>query len=83
MVDDSAQASEIIQKEAIVSGVINAVINGIIGWFMFQGKATIPQKFLGSILVTPLIAAIFLGLIAGIAAWFINAAVMKAMLRSE
>lgn len=42
MVHDSAQASNIIQKEAIVSGVINAVINGIIGWFMFQGKATIP-----------------------------------------
>ncbi|MGA9378384.1 MAG: permease [Phormidium sp.] len=164
MVHDSAQASATIQKEAIVSGVINAVINAIIAWFMFQGKATIPitvdtisahektvfssgvmtafilslilgaiaflnfgkkakslqlaptdlldrpffffglktvlfyslfafgvaalvalfwQKFLGSILVTPLIAAIFLGLIAGIAAWFINAAVMKAMLRPE
>ncbi|MFB2939438.1 permease [Aerosakkonemataceae cyanobacterium BLCC-F154] len=164
MIHDSAKANDIIQKEAIVSGIINAVINGIIGWFMFQGKAAIPmtvdtisthektvfssgvmtafmlslilgaiaffnfgkkaknlqlapvelldrpffffglrtvlfyslfafgtaalvalfwQKFLGTILVTPLIAAIILGLIAGVAAWFINAAVMKEMLRPE
>ena len=164
MVHDSAKAIDIIQKEAIVSGVINAVINGVIAWFMFKGNPTVPltvdtisahektvfssgvmtafllslilgviafftfgkkaknlqlapaelldrpffffglrtvlfyslfafgtaalvalfwQKFLGSILVTPLIAAIFLGLIAGIAAWFINAAVMKEMLRPE
>ncbi|XWK88810.1 MAG: permease [Phormidium sp.] len=164
MVHDSAKASDIIQKEAIVSGVINAVINGIIGWFMFQGKATVPltvdtisahektifssgvmtafilslilgviaffnfgkkakslqlvstdlldrpffffgvrtvlfyslfvfgttalialflQKFVGSILVTPFIGAIVIGLIAGIASWFINAAVMKSMLRPE
>ncbi|MFB2891781.1 permease [Aerosakkonemataceae cyanobacterium BLCC-F50] len=164
MVHDSAKASNIIKKEAIVSGVINAVINGVIAWFMFQGKATVPltvdtisshektvfssgvmtafllslilgaiaffnfgkkakslqlaptelldrsffffglrtvlfyslfafgttalvaffwQKFLGTLLVTPLIAALFLGLIAGIAAWFINAAVMKEMLRHE
>lgn len=41
------------------------------------------QKFAGTILVTPLVAAILLGLIAGLAAWFINAAVMKAMLRPE
>ncbi len=41
------------------------------------------QKFVGSILVTPFIGAIVMGLIAGIAAWFINAAVMKAMLRPE
>jgi len=41
------------------------------------------QKFLGTILVTPLMGAILLGIIAGIASWFINAAVMKAMLRPE
>lgn len=164
MIHDSAKANYIIQKEAIVSGVINAVINGIIAWFMFQSQVTVPitvdtisahektvfssgvmtafllslilgsiafftfskkaksmqlapaellnrpffffglrtvlfyslfafgtaalvalfwQKFLGTILVVPLIAAIFLGLIAGVAAWFINAAIMKAMLRPE
>jgi MFS family permease len=164
MVDDSVPASAIIQKEAIVSGVINAVINGVIAWFMFKGNATVPltvdtisahektvfssgvmtafilslilgtiaffnfgkkakslqladaelldrsffffglrtvlfyslfafgttalialflQKFVGSILVTPFIGAIVMGLIAGIAAWFINAAVMKAILRPE
>lgn len=164
MVHSSAQKSDMIQKEAIVSGIINAVINGVIAWFMFQGKATVPitvdtisshektvfssgvmtafvlslilgaiafftfgkkakslqlapvelldrpffffglrtvlfyslftfgtaalvallcQKFLGTILVTPLIGAIFLGLIAGVAAWFINVAVMKAMLHPE
>jgi hypothetical protein len=41
------------------------------------------QKFAGSILVNPVIGAIILGSIAGIAAWFSNAAVMKAMLRPE
>jgi hypothetical protein len=38
---------------------------------------------LGTILVTPVVAAILLGIIAGVAAWFINAAVMKAILRPE
>ncbi|MGE5656912.1 MAG: permease [Actinomycetota bacterium] len=164
MIHLSTKANSIIQKDATISGVTNAVINGVIGWFMFQSKATLPltvdtisahektvfstgvmtafvlslilgvmafftfgkkaktlpmapldlldrpffffglravlfyslfafgtaalialflQKFVGSILVTPLIGAIVLGLIAGIAAWFINAAVMKAMLRPE
>jgi MFS family permease len=41
------------------------------------------QKFLGTILVTPVVGAVVLGIIAGVAAWFINAAVMKAMLRPE
>jgi hypothetical protein len=41
------------------------------------------QRFLGSILVTPLIGAVILGVIAGVAAWFINAAVMRSMLRPE
>jgi len=153
-----------IRKKALTSGIINAVINGVIGWFMFRGKDTLPltvdtisahektvfstgvmtafilsiilgaiafftfgkkarslqlaspellerpffffgvrtilfyslfafgtaalvalfiQKFAGTILVTPLVGAIILGAIAGIAAWFINEAVMKAMLRPE
>lgn len=161
---DSIQTDPIIQKDALISGVLNAVINGVIGWFMFRGKDTIPltvdsisahektvfstgvmtafilsvilgamafssfskkakslslapdnllnrpffffgvrtilfyslfafgtfalialfvQKFVGSVLVSPVVGAIILGLIAGIAAWFINAAVMKAMLRAE
>lgn len=164
MVPASHQTNDFIQKNALMSGVINAVINGVIGWFMFRGKDVLPltvdtisahektvfstgvmtalilsiilgtiafftfskkaqsfqlafpelldrpffffgvrtilfyslfafgtaalvalflQKFVGTILVTPLIAAILLGLIAGIASWFINAAVMKAMLRPE
>jgi hypothetical protein len=41
------------------------------------------QKFLDTILVTPLLGAILLGAIAGIAAWFINAAVMRSILRPE
>jgi len=41
------------------------------------------QKFVGTILVTPVIGAIILGIIAGIASWFINAAVMKAIGRPE
>ena len=41
------------------------------------------QRFLGTILVTPVVGAIILGVVAGIAAWFINAAVMKAILRPE
>ena len=41
------------------------------------------QKFAGTLLVTPVIGAIMLGLIAGLAAWFINAAVMRALLRPE
>lgn len=41
------------------------------------------QKFLGTIMVTPVVAALVLGVIAGVAAWFINAAVMRAMLRPE
>ncbi|HIK17953.1 MAG TPA: permease [Leptolyngbyaceae cyanobacterium M33_DOE_097] len=164
MVSVSHQANHYIQKDAMLSGVINAVINGVIGWFMFRGKDVLPltvdtisahektvfstgvmtafllsvilgiiaffnfgkkakslqlaspdllnrpffffgvrtvlfyslfafgtaalvalflQKFAGPILVTPVVGGILLGLIAGIAAWFINAAVMKAMLRPE
>jgi hypothetical protein len=160
----SSNISNEIRKEAITSGMINAVVNGVIGWFMFRGKDAVPltidtisahektvfstgvmtafilsiilgaiaffnfgkkarsqqlaspelldrpffffgvrtilffslfafgtatlvalfiQKFMGTILVTPVIAAILLGIIAGIAAWFINAAVMKSMLRPE
>jgi len=164
MVPVSHHANHYIQKDAVLSGVINAVINGVIGWFMFRGKDVLPltvdtisahektvfssgvmtafllsvilgiiaffnfgkkakslqlaspdllnrpffffgvrtvlfyslfafgtaalvalflQKFAGTILVTPIVGGIILGLIAGIAAWFINAAVMKAMLRPE
>ncbi len=164
MVFVSSHARDVIQKDAILSGVINAVINGIIGWFMFRGKPLVPltvdtisahektvfstgvmtafllsvilgiiafngfkkkgkklqladdelldrpffffgvrtvafyslfafgtaalvalflQKFLGSLMVTPVVAAVLLGIIAGLAAWFINAAVMRAMLRPE
>lgn len=164
MVYASSEFNSIIQKDALISGGLNAVINGVIGWFMFQGKDVIPltvdtisahektvfstgvmtafilsvilgaiafstfgkkarglqlapselldrpffffgvrtilfyslfvfgtaalialflQKFVGTILVTPFVAAMLLGVIAGIAAWFINAAVMKAMLRPE
>ncbi len=164
MVSASQDVNNVIPKDAMLSGVINAVINGIIGWFMFRGKDIVPltvdtisghektvfstgvmtafmlsvilgiiaffnfgkkanslqlaspdllnrpffffgvrtvlfyslfafgtaalvalflQKFVGTILVTPVIAGVVLGLIAGIAAWFINAAVMKAMLRPE
>ncbi len=160
----SRSTSNEIEKEAITSGIINAVVNGVIGWFMFRGNDTVPltidtisahektvfstgvmtafilsiilgiiaffnfgkkarsqelaspellnrpffffgvrtilffslfafgtatlialfiQKFLGTIPVTPVVAAILLGIIAGIAAWFINAAVMKSMLRPE
>lgn len=164
MVPIQNHAGNVINKEALISGITNAVINGVIGWFMFRSKDTLPltvdtisahektvfstgvmtafilsvtlgaiafftfgkkarrlqltspellgrpffffgvrtilfyslfafgtaalvalflQKFAGTILVTPLVAAISLGVIAGIAAWFINAAVMKAMLRPE
>lgn len=164
MVPVSHHANDLIQKDAVLSGVINGVINSVIGWFMFRGKDVLPltvdtisahektvfstgvmtafllsvilgiiaffnfgkkakslqvtspdllnrpffffgvrtvlfyslfafgtaalvalflQKFAGTILVTPVIGAIILGLIAGIAAWFINAAVMKAILRPE
>lgn len=164
MMRSSVQAIDIIQKEAFASGVLNAVINGAIGWFMFRGQEVIPltvdsisspektvfstgvmtafmlsvilgvmafysfgkkaknlflasdellsrpffffgvrvvlfyslfafgtaalialflQKFLGVILVSPTTGAVILGLISGISAWFINAAVMKAMLRPE
>lgn len=164
MIHISPQANAFIQKNALMSGVINAVINGVIGWFMFRQKDALPltvdtisapektvfstgvmtafilslilgtiafftfskkaktfqvpwpelldrpffffgvrtvlfyslfafgtaalvalflQKFFGTILVTPLMGGILLGIIAGIASWFINAAVMKAMLRPE
>jgi hypothetical protein len=164
MVSATKDVRQSINKEALTSGVINAVVNGVIGWFMFRGKDVVPltidtisahektvfstgvmtafilsiilgaiaffnfgkkarsqqlapaelldrpffffgvrtilffslfafgtatlvalfiQKFLGTILVTPVVAAILLGIIAGVAAWFINAAVMKAMLRPE
>ncbi len=164
MVSVSNHTSDVVKKDAIMNGVANAVINGVIGWFMFRGKDAVPltvdtisahektvfstavmtalilsiilgaiafftfgkkarslqlaspellerpffffgvrtilfyslfafgtaalvalflQKLLGTILVTPVVAAIVLGAIAGIAAWFVNAAVMKAMLRPE
>ncbi|MEY3298258.1 MAG: hypothetical protein RLZZ597_1518 [Cyanobacteriota bacterium] len=160
----SHDARDLIQKDAIISGVINAVINGVIGWFMFRSQDMVPltvdtisahektifstgvmtafllsvilgtiafftflkkakslqiasselldrpffffgvrtilfyslfafgmaslvalfvQKFAGTLLVTPMVGAIILGIIAGIAAWFINAAVMRDMLRPE
>lgn len=160
----SHDARNFIQKNAITSGVINAVINGIIGWFMFRSQEMVPltvdtisahektifstgvmtafllsvilgsiaffsfgkkakelqlassdllnrpflffgvrtilfyslfafgttalialflQKFAGTLLVSPVVGAVILGLIAGIAAWFINAAVMRDMLRPE
>jgi len=41
------------------------------------------QKFAGMVMVTSIVGAIILGLIAGISAWFINAAVMRDMLRPE
>jgi len=164
MISVSPYASDLIKKDALISGLANAVINGFIGWLMFRGKDTLPltvdtisahektvfstgvmtafilsiilgaiafftfgkkarslqlappelldrpffffgvrtilfyslfvfgtaalvalfwQKIAGTILVTPVVAAMLLGAIAGIAAWFINAAVMKAMLRPE
>ncbi|TRV04408.1 MAG: permease [Microcystis wesenbergii Mw_MB_S_20031200_S109] len=42
MVPASHQANDFIQKNALSSGVTNAVINGVIGWFMFRGKDTLP-----------------------------------------
>jgi MFS family permease len=164
MVPALHQANDFIQKNALMSGVSNAVINGVIGWFMFRSNETLPltvdtisgqektvfstgvmtaftlsvilgtiafftfrkkakefqvsspellerpffffgvrtillyalfafgtaalvalflQKFVGTILVTPVIGAIVLGVISGIAASFINRAVMKDMLRPE
>ncbi|UIE38028.1 hypothetical protein [Leptodesmis sichuanensis] len=164
MVPVSNHTSNVIKKDAFMSGAANAVINGVIGWFMFRGKDAVPltvdtisahektvfstgvmtalilsiilgaivfltfgkkarsfqlaspelldrpffffgvrtvlfyslfafgtaalvalfvQKFLGEVLVISVVAAILLGAIAGIAAWFINAAVMKEMLRPE
>lgn len=160
----SSEAHRMIQKDSLVSGVINAIINGMVAWFMFQGKSSLPltvdsvssgektvfssgvmtafilslivgtivffsfrkkaeklelsspelldrpffffgvrvvlfyslfafgtttlvalflQKFLGIIIVSPLVASILMGIIAGIAAWFINTSVMKALLRPE
>jgi hypothetical protein len=42
MVPTSEQANDFIQKNALSSGVTNALINGVIGWFMFRGKETLP-----------------------------------------
>jgi hypothetical protein len=164
MVISVSHARDIIQRDALISGIANAVINGIIGWFMFRSQDGIPltidsisahektvlstgvmtafmlslilgtmaffafrkkaeklhlgdvellqrpffffglrtvvfysllafgtvalgalflQKFLGSVLVAPLVAGLIIGVIAGLAAWFINASVMRAMLRPE
>jgi hypothetical protein len=38
----SSNISSEIRKEAITSGMINAVVNGVIGWFMFRGKDAVP-----------------------------------------
>jgi uncharacterized membrane-anchored protein len=46
MIHVSPQANAFIQKNALMSGVINAVINGVIGWFMFQQKDALPLKLL-------------------------------------
>jgi hypothetical protein len=160
----SSEAHSIIQKGSLISGVISSIINGMIAWFVLDGRTTLPltadsvssgektvfssgvmtaftlsvivgtivffsfrkkatkqalgspellkrpffffgvrtilfyalfsfgtaalvgiflQKLLGVIIVTRLDAAILMGIIAGIASWFINAAVMKAVLRPE
>jgi MFS family permease len=42
MVSVSSNAHHEIRKEAITSGVINAVVNGLIGWLMFRGKDAVP-----------------------------------------
>ena len=164
MVFASHHVNNFIKKNALTSSVTSAVINGVIGWFMFREKQTLAltvdtisatektvfstgvmtafmlslilgtiafftfrkkaknfqvafpelldrpffffgvrtilfyglfafstaalvglflQKFLGTIQVTPVIGAIVLGMIAGVASWFINRSVMKAMLRTE
>lgn len=160
----SSETHSMIQKQSLISGMISAIINGIVAWFVFQGRTSLPltvdsvssgektvfstgvmtaftlslivgtivffsfrkiakkqelslpelldrpffffgvrivlfyalfafgttalvglflQKFLGIIIVSRLVAAIFIGVIAGMASLFINSAVMKAVLRPE
>jgi hypothetical protein len=74
---------ELLDRPFFFFGVRTVLFYSLFAFGTTALVALFVQKFLGTILVTPLIAAILLGIIAGIASWFINAAVMKAMLRPE
>jgi hypothetical protein len=76
MVPTSDQANDFIQKNALSSGVTNAVINGVIGWFMFRGKDTLPltvDTISGhekTVFSTGVMTAFILSLILGMIAFF-------------
>jgi hypothetical protein len=42
MISAPKSVRQAINQEAITSGMINAVVNGVIGWFMFRGKDAVP-----------------------------------------
>jgi hypothetical protein len=76
MVPTSDQANDFIQKNARSSGVTNAIINGVIGWFMFRGKDTLPltvDTISGhekTVFSTGVMTAFILSLILGMIAFF-------------
>jgi hypothetical protein len=76
-------APDLLSRPFFFFGVRTVLFYSLFAFGTAAVVALFLQKFVGTILVTPVIGAIILGLIAGIAAWFINAAVMKAMLRPE
>jgi len=38
----SSEAHSMIQKQSLISGMISAIINGIVAWFVFQGRTSLP-----------------------------------------
>jgi hypothetical protein len=76
-------APELLNRPFFFFGVRTVLFYSLFAFGAAALVALFIQKFLGTILVTPLVGAILLGAVAGIAAWFINAAVMRSVLRSE
>lgn len=76
-------APELLDRPFLFFGVRTVLFYSLFIFGAVVLAALFLQKFAGTILVTPVIGASILGLIAGISAWFINAAVMKALLRPE
>jgi len=76
MVFVSHHAHDLIKKDALISGLANAVINGSIGWLMFREKATLPltvdtiSAHEKTVFSTGVMTAFILSVILGVIAFF-------------
>lgn len=74
---------ELLNRPFIFFGVRTVLFYALFAFGTTALVALFLQRFAGTILVSPVVGALVLGLIAGIASWFINFTVMRAILRPE